>query len=186
MDALLIAAAVFGVCFLVDKLFAKLFRNRQQHKSGLSVRLNKRYVTIGLVIGILGLLAVFTAAAGDWLMLVGGILLMLIGIALIIWYMSFGLFYDEDSFLLTTFGRRSKTYSFGDICTQQLYNSYGNIVIELHLSDERSVQLQASMDGVYPFMEKAFCGWLKQTGREKEDCSFYDPQNSCWFPMQED
>ena len=183
---LLIVAVVFGVCFLVDKLFTKTFRNRQQHKSGLSVRLNKRYATIGLIISILGLMAVFSGSSGDWLLLVGGILILLMGIALMIWYMSFGLFYDEEGFVLTTFGRRSKTYAYRDICTQQLYNSYGNIVIELHLADDGSVQLQASMEGVYPFMEKAFYGWLKQTGRAKEDCSFYDPQNSCWFPTQED
>ena len=35
---LLIAAAVFGVCFLVDKAFAKLFRSQAQHMSGLCVR----------------------------------------------------------------------------------------------------------------------------------------------------
>lgn len=183
---LLLLAVVFGVCFLVDKLFAKAFRNKQQHKSGLAVRLNKRYATIGLIVGLLGLAAVFSAAVGDWLLLIGGIVLMVVGAGLVIWYMSFGVFYDEDGFVLSSFGHRSKAYSYQDISTQQLYNSYGNIVIELHLADGHSIQLQASMEGVYPFMEKAFCGWLKQTGRVKEDCSFYDPQNSCWFPSREE
>ena len=32
---LLIAALVFGVCYLVDKGFAKLFRSQAQHMSGL-------------------------------------------------------------------------------------------------------------------------------------------------------
>ena len=40
---LLIAAAVFGLCFAVDKAFAKLFRSKAQHRSGMAVRANKRY-----------------------------------------------------------------------------------------------------------------------------------------------
>ena len=40
---LLIAAAVFGLCFAVDKAFAKLFRSKAQHRSGRAVRANKRY-----------------------------------------------------------------------------------------------------------------------------------------------
>ena len=39
---LLIAAAVFGVCFLVDKGFTKLFRSKTQHRSGMAVRANKK------------------------------------------------------------------------------------------------------------------------------------------------
>ena len=27
--------------------------------------------------------------------------------------------------------------------------------------------------------------WLAQTGKRKEDCDFYDPDNSCWFPPAE-
>ena len=53
------------------------------------------------------------------------------------------------------------------------------------MTDGRTVQLQSAMDGVYPFMDKAFTMWLRQTGRRQEDCSFYDPQNSCWFPPVE-
>ena len=40
---LLIAAAVFGLCFAVDKAFSKLFRSKAQHRSGMAVRANKRY-----------------------------------------------------------------------------------------------------------------------------------------------
>ena len=183
---LLLAAAVFGVCFLLDKLFSKSFRNRQQHKSGLSVRLHKRYSIAGLLLCVLGLTAIITAIPGVWILFIGGAILLLTGVALLVWYLTFGVFYDDEGFVLTTFGRRSKTYAYRDICTQQLYSSYRNIVIVLFLSDERSVQLQASMEGVYPFMEKAFAGWLQQTGKKKEACTFYDPENSCWFPTRED
>ena len=40
LAVILIAAAVFGMCYLIDKGFVKLFRSKTQHGSGLSVRLN--------------------------------------------------------------------------------------------------------------------------------------------------
>ena len=40
---LLIGAVTFGVCFLMDKGFTGIFRNKKQHKSGLSVRLSQHY-----------------------------------------------------------------------------------------------------------------------------------------------
>lgn len=183
---LLIAAVAFGICFLVDKGFTKLFRGTKQHKSGNAVRLNKRYGSIGLVLVVLGLSAIIAGIPSGLLLLIGGSVLIVTGVGLVVYYMTFGLYYDEDGFLLTTFGKRSKTYRYGDIFAQQLYNSFGNVVIELHLSDGRTVQLQASMSGVYPFLDKAFHRWLKQTGKILEDCSFYNPQNSCWFPPLED
>ena len=114
-------------------------------------------------------------------MLVCGILLILCSAALVTYYLTFGIFYDEDAFVYTRFGKKSITYRYRDILSQQLYNSAGNIVIELHMA----VQLQSAMDGVYPFLDKAFTLWLRQTGRKQEDCPFYDPQNSCWFPPAE-
>ena len=179
LPMLIIAALIFGVCFLIDKGFTKVFRGQKQHASGLSVRLSKRYGAAGLIVFILGVAALFI---GGWLMIASGILLMLGGIALIVYYMTFGIYYDDDSFVLTTFGKRSKTYQYRQITAQQLYNSAGNIVIELHMDDGRAVQLQAAMTGAYPFLDAAFAAWLRQTGRNIEDCSFHDPQNSCWFP----
>ena len=182
LSIVIIAAAVFGICFGIDKLFTKTFRNKQQHKSGLSVRCSKRYGSIGLLVGILGIAAIFT---GGTLMLVCGILLILGSATLVTYYLTFGIFYDEDAFVYTRFGKKSVTYRYGDIRAQQLYNSAGNIVIELHMADGKTVQVQSAMEGVYPFLDKAFSLWLRQTGRTQEECAFYDPQNSCWFPPVE-
>lgn len=179
----IVGALIFGLCFLFDKGFTKVFRGKVQHTSGLSVRLNKRLGSAGLIVFVLGLAAAFS---GGWLMISAGALLMVVGIGLVVYYMTFGVFYDEDSFVYTSFGKRSYTYRYGDICAQRLYNTSGNIVIELHMSDGRDVQLQAGMIGVYPFLDKAFAAWLEQTGRTRESCDFYDPENSCWFPPVED
>lgn len=186
LAVLVVAGATFGMCFLVDKGFTKVFRGKPQHKSGLSVRLNKRYGVFGLILLFLGAAAVMTGLSQSWLLFACGWLLILLGTALVVYYMTFGIFYDEDGFILTTFGKRSATYQYRDIKAQQLYNSYGNILIELHMTDGRSVQLQAGMEGVYPFLDKAFLGWLRQSGKRAEDCPFHDPANSCWFPPMED
>lgn len=183
---LLVAAATFGLCYLVDKGFQKAFRGTAQHRSGLSVRLNKKYGAFGLIFVALGIAAVFTGWSDGWLLTAGGAVVIALGWFLIGYYMSFGIFYDEDSFLLTTFGKKNAVYSYEDIQHQQLYNSYGSVVIELHLSDGRAVSLPASMIGVYPFLDHAFSAWCRQKGLRPEDCAFHDPQNSCWFPAVEE
>lgn len=182
----LVACAVFGICFLADKGFTKIFRGKVQHSSGLSVRLSKRYGSIGLIIAVIGLAAVFAGFSEGWVLGTGGIILILTGIGLVTYYMTFGIFYDEDSFVLTTFGKRSAEYRYGDIKAQQLYVSYGNVIIELYMNDGRTVQLQSRMNGVYPFLDKAFEMWVQQTGRKREECTFHDPDNSIWFPALED
>lgn len=182
----LVAAAAFGVCFLVDKGFTKLFRSQSQHHSGKAVRLNKRYGSIGLILAVFGIGAMIYGVAGEWILIAGGALVLAVGIGLTVYYMTFGIFYDADSFILTTFGKRSTTYEYKDIQGQQLYISAGNVVvIELYMTDGRTCQIQSVMLGAYEFLDQAFEAWLRQTGRKKEDCAFYDPDNSCWFPTME-
>lgn len=183
---LIVAALVFGVCFLIDKGFAKLFRSQAQHYSGLSVRLNKRYATIGIIMFVLGVAAFFAGLNQELLLLLGGLLIVAIGVGLVVYYMTFGVFYDEDTFLLTTFGKKSKAYRYSDIAGQQLYNNYGQTVIELHMTDGRTVHLQGAMPGAYVFLDKAFSAWCRQRGIREEDCAFHDADNSCWFPSVEE
>lgn len=186
IGVLIVAALVFGACFLIDKGFTKLFRSQAQHRSGLAVRLNKKYGAFGLILFALGLATLFSGLSKGWLLSAAGALIIVVGIGLVVYYMTFGVFYDADGFVLTTFGKKSKLYRYADIKSQQLYNSYGNILIELHMTDGRSVQLQAGMTGVYPFLDKAFSAWCAQKGIDPENCSFHDPANSCWFPSMEE
>ena len=182
---LILAALVFGICYLIDKGFQKTFRNKPQHKSGLSIRPNKRYATFGIILTILGLAALFSSA-DSIVLLVGGILILVMAIGLIVYYMTFGIYYDEDTFLYTTFGKKSMEYRYQDIKSQQLYVIQGgNVVIELHMADGKAVSVQSAMLGVYAFLDTAFAGWCRQKGINSDDCSFYDPANSCWFPTEE-
>ena len=185
---IILGAAVFGLCFLVDKGFTKLFRSQAQHRSGLAVRLNKRYGSFGLILAVLGVAAVFMGInnPGEWILIAGGCLVIVIGIGLTVYYMTFGVFYNEDSFIYTTFGKASKTYFYKDIKAQKLYNNQGHTLIELQLNDGNVIHLQSNMTGVYPFMDHAFEVWCQQNGYKKEDCGFHSPENSCWFPPVED
>lgn len=181
------AALTFGICFLVDKGYTRLFRSKQQHKSGLQVRLSKRYASIGLVLCILGILAVFTGVGGETVLLIGGGIVIFIGCALIGHYMSFGVYYDADSFIVTTFGKKNPVYRFRDIRHQKLYMIQGgSIVVELHMADGSAVSIHTSMEGAYPFLDHAFNAWCRQTDQDPEDCTFHDPGNHLWFPNEEE
>lgn len=186
VSIILVAAVVFGLCYLVDKGFTKAFRGTVQHQSGKSVRLTKRYGSIGIVMFAVGVAAVFLGMnEAEWVLVGGGCILVLGGIALLIAYLSFGIYYDEDSFVFSKFGKPSITYYFKNICSQQLYIAGGNIVVELHMKDGSHFQVHAGMTGMYDFMDHAFAAWLQQTGSKLENCTWYDPNNSCWFPPYE-
>ena len=184
---ILIIALVFGLCFLVDKGFTKVFRGKVQHQSGKSVRLNKRYGSIGAVMFAIGVAAAFMGMNNaEWALMGGGCILVLGGIALVVYYLSFGIYYDEDSFIFSQFGKASVTYYFKNIRCQQLYLASGNVVVELHMMDGSHFQVHTGMAGMDRFMDDAFNAWLQQTGRKLENCTWYDPDNSCWFPPMEE
>ena len=184
---LLVAALVFGVCYLIDKAFAKAFRSKAQHLSGLAVRVSKRYGIFGVLMTVLGILAICAGITDGPVLLIGGIVVLVVGICLAVYYLSFGIFYDGESFLYSTFGKKSVTYSYRDIREQKLYLIQGGtILVELHMADGTAVSLQSTMDGVYPFLDTAFAGWCMQTGRDPQTCDFYDPANHWWFPHEKE
>ena len=184
---ILVAAAVFGICYLVDKGFARAFRSKAQHRSGLAVRANKRYGIFGVILTALGVMALCAGITDGAVLLVGGLIVLLMGLCLAVYYLSFGIFYDGESFLQSRFGKKDVTYFYRDIRGQKLYLIQGgNIVVELHMADGNVVSLQSAMDGVYPFLDTAFAGWCLQTGRDPQSCDFHDPSQSLWFPTVED
>ena len=50
MIYLVVIAATFGVMFLLDKGLTKLFRSRDQHRSGTAVRLKKHFGILSLAL----------------------------------------------------------------------------------------------------------------------------------------
>ena len=184
---LLFCGAMFGLCFLIDKLFKKLFRSKKQHNTGRSVRLTKRYGSFGVLMITIAVASFFAwLNSGKWILCVTGSLILVVGIGLIVYYLTFGIYYDDDGFLYHTFGKQGITYDYGDILGQKLYVASGNIVVELHMKDGNTVAVQATMDGPFAFLDEAFAGWCRQTEHDPEKCEFHDPSNSQWFPTMED
>ena len=183
---ILVAVVTFGICYLFDKGFQKYFRNKKQHRSGLAVRLNKMYSIAGVLLSVLGVIAVVNGAVENNILLYGGLLVLLVGVSLCIYHLSFGIFYDEDSFVYTAFGKKDITYRYRDILTQKLYViTGGSIVVELHMTDGKAVSVQSNMNGAYPFLDAAFNGWCRQKGVAPESCQFHDPANHLWFPSED-
>ena len=185
MGILLVAALVIGLCFLVDKGFTHLFRSKAQHRSGMAVRQNKRYGSMGLVLVVLGIAALMASAENRW-MLIGGLILMALGVCLIVYYMSFGIYYDDESFLVESFGKKPVTYRYRDIVHQQLYMVQGgSMIIELHMADSSAVQVVSTMPDYDRFLNHAFTRWCQQKGIDPENCDFHDISVGCWFPERE-
>ena len=184
---LFLAAAIFGICFAVDKAFTKAFRSKAQHRSGMAVRAAKRYGIFGVILTVIGILGIVAGTGSDKVLLVGGIIVALMGIACAVYYLSFGVFYDGETFLVSSFGKKNREYTFSQILGQKLYLVQGgNVIIELHMTDGGTVSLQSTMDGVYPFLDTAFAAWCLQTGRDPQSCDFHDPSQSLWFPTVEE
>ena len=57
MPIIFVVLGTFALCFAVDKGFTKLFRGKKEHKSGLCVKLNKKYGLVGILLGVLGVAA---------------------------------------------------------------------------------------------------------------------------------
>ena len=53
------------------------------------------------------------------------------------------------------------------------------------MENGKTISLQSTMEGVYPFLDTAFQRWCAQKSLTPEECDFYDPQKSWWFPHEE-
>ena len=184
---LVIAALIFGICYLVDKTFTKIFRSKAQHRSGKAVRASKRYGVFGVILTVLGIMAVCIGITDGPVLIWGGAFVLLMGIGLAVYYLSFGLFYDDESVLVSNFGKKDTVYYYKNIVGQKLYLIQGgSVVVELHMADGSALSVNSNMEGVYPFLDAAFAAWCRQTGRNPDDCDFHDPSKSLWFPTVED
>ena len=183
----LAAGFTFGLCYIVDKRFTHSFRSKAQHKSGLAVRVNKHYGGFAVGLSVLSVLSVCVGFANNIALLIGGIVVLAMGISLAVYYLTHGIFYDGESFLVASFRKADRIYTYDQIVEQKLYMIQGgSVVIELHMTDGTAVSLQSSMEGVYLFLDTAFAGWCLQKDIDPTTCDFHDPSRSWWFPHEEE
>ena len=188
MPYLLVIAATFGCMYLLDKGLTKLFRSREQHRSGTAVRLKKHYGILSLALMGLGLLAITT-----WFtdrtpaLLVGGLLILPGGALLGLYYLTHGIFYNDDSFLYVSFGNKGREYRYGDIVGQKLYEIQGgSLLVELHMHDGKTVSVQGNMEGAPTFLDKAAHARMRQLGLNSHECAWFDESQGRWFPPVEE
>ena len=187
LSMLFIAAVVFGACRVIDVLFTNAFRSKAQHRSGLAVRVNKRYGVFGVGLIVLGVLAVGVGITGGLALILGGAIVLVMGICLAVYYLTHGIFYDGETFLVASFRKEDRVYQYDQIREQKLYLVQGgSVIIELYMNDGTAVSLQSSMDGIYLFLDTAFAGWCLQKGIDPQSCDFHDPSKSWWFPHEEE
>ena len=161
MIYLVVIAATFGVMFLLDKGLTKLFRSRDQHRSGTAVRLKKHFGILSLALMALGVLGIY--------------------------YLTHGIFYDDDSFLYVRFGNNGREYRYADIVGQKLYEIQGGtLLVELHMTDGTTVAVQGNMDGAPGFLDKAAHARMRQLGLNSHECPWFDETEGRWFPPVEE
>ena len=184
MQYILVAILTFGAMFAIDKGLTKLFRSREQHRSGTAVRLKKYYGVLSLALMILGVLGVVSYFSEKSLvLLIGGLLVAPGGAVLGIDYLTHGVFYDDESFLYVPFGNRGTTYRYGDIAGQKLYEIQGgSLLVELHMTDGKAVSVQSTMEGAMTFLDKAAHARMRQLGLNSHECDWFDETQSRWFP----
>ncbi|MBR2047396.1 MAG: hypothetical protein IJ960_02235 [Oscillospiraceae bacterium] len=188
MIYILVIALSFCGMYLLDKGITKIFRSQAQHHSGTAVRLKKAYGVAAVALTVLAVLSfVQYITAGEVVMLLAGIMLVAMGGGLGVYYLTHGIFYDDESFLYTTMGSKGRTYRYGQIRGQKLYVLQGgSYLVELYMDDNTTVSVQTSMEGAYAFLDKACHARFRQLGINSFECDWFDSDNSCWFPPVED
>ena len=188
MIYLLVIAATFGAMYLMDKGLTRLFRSREQHRSGTAVRLKKHYGILSLAMIILGILGILTFFFdGNVILLLGGVLVAPGGAVLGIYYLTHGIFYNDDSFLYVTFGNNAREYRYADIQGQKLYEIQGGtLLVELHMADGKAGSVQTSMEGAKTFLDKAAHARMRQLGLNSHEGQWVDETEGRWFPPVEE
>lgn len=186
-SVLFVAALVFAICRGVDIAFQKLFRGKAEHLSGFAVRVSKRYGLFGVILTSVGIAAPFTSDSQGKIMLYGGIAVALMGLAMVVYYLSSGIFYNEDTFRISAFGKKDLVYRYNQIASQRLYVlTGGSLIVELSMTDGSTVSVATTMDGAEAFLDAAFAHWCRQRGVNPAACTFHDKEKSWWFPHEEE
>ena len=174
----LICAAVFGLCYLVDRL---LSRGRSKSAPERTVRQPRRAFVIGVVLLVAG---VFIALFVPGLLGVGGVVIALLGAVLILSFFSFTVEYDDEGFTCRTL-RGSKRYQYSQIRGEQALTTRGGIAVMLYVGDD-GVELSEAMQGARAFLSHAYYAWCRQKGIEPEDCPPPAPEALVWFGQPEE
>ena len=175
----LFCAAVFGLCFLVDRL---LSRGKQIAPDERTVRQPRRAVIFGVVLLVMG---VFVALFVPGLLGVGGgSVIALLGAVLLLSFFSFSIQYDDEGFTCRTL-RGSKRYQYNQIRGEQALATRGGITVMLFVGDD-GVELSEAMQGARQFLSHAYYARCRQLDLDPETCPPPAPEALVWFEAPEE
>lgn len=177
----LFMALVFGLCFLVDKLWQRHKRVAVSDIEPNRVRLPRSNNIFGALLAVGGfalLLFIAPIEGGIWWFL--SIAVLLIGLFLLVNFLATGIDYDEAGFTYRRLGRRSQTFTYDQIRGQRSFANRAGVNVLLYAGDE-DIYLYSAMKGTRGFMQTAFNGWCIANGIDPEEVSPPNPENMIWF-----
>lgn len=183
---LIVCAAVFLVCFLIDTLLKVIFPKSKLEKSKQAVRPPRRSAVIGAILAFLGLAVVVRIAPKehDTLLLIGAIGAMVIGAVLLCTYFSVVIYYDDEGFLYKAWGHGKQEFRYSQIKGQRSLLTRGGVNTILFVGDAE-INLYGAMQNLNAFLSKAFFKWCQVKGIDPDSVE-NNPRMATYFPDPDD
>lgn len=183
---LIVCAAVFLVCFLIDTLLKVIFPKSKLEKSKQAVRPPRRSAVIGVILTFLGLAAAVRIAPQehDTLLLIGAIGAMVIGAVLLCTYFSVVIYYDDEGFLYKAWGHGKQEFRYSQIKGQRSLLTRGGVNTILFVGDAE-INLYGAMQNLNAFLSKAFFKWCQVKGIDPDSVE-NNPRMATYFPDPDD
>lgn len=182
---LLLCAAVFLVCFLIDKLFGLLFPKSKTEKSGNVVRLPRRNAVAGILLIFVPLVVLLflIPEGGDTLMRVGCTIAIVFGAILLVSYFSFAIYFDDEGFVYKDLRRKKTAYHYSQIRGQRSVLTRSGVNSILFVADDE-INVYSTMQNLNAFLNKAFYKWCEVKGIDPAGVE-NNPRMFTWFPDPE-
>ena len=178
-------AVIFGCFALLDFLLKKLLRRTEAEANGQAVRLPRYSFILGLIMSLLGLIALlFVPMKGQWLLLAGCCLVLVIGLYLLVSFFRFGIFYNDEGFVYRTLTQKARSYRYEDITGQRSFLAKSGLNTSLYAKGDE-IQLYSAMQGLDSFLNKAFFSWCRSKGIDPDTVE-NNPPMLVYFPEPAD
>ena len=183
---LIVCAAVFLVCFLIDTLFKLIFPKSRLEKSKQVVRPPRRSAVIGVILTFAGaaMLVKLLPEKSDVLFLIGSIVAVIFGVILLCTYFSIAIYYDDEGFLYKVWGHGKKEFRYSQIKGQRSLLTRGGVNTILFVGDEE-INLYSAMQNLNAFLSKAFFKWCAAKGIDPDTVE-NNPRMATYFPDPDD
>lgn len=169
-------AAVFGICYGVDRLCRRLPKDNRK-----AVRLPRRSVIFGIVLTFLGFAAMLSFWTQlQWFFKAAAAFSMCLGLFLLVQYFAFSIRYDAEGFTFRTLGKKPYTAKYCNILGQKSLIARSGVNSTLYLTDGE-VPIYSAQVGVQDFLKTAFAAWCKAKNIDPDTVE-NNPEYLVYFP----